>query len=87
MDEPDQFQPLMDDIFREKVRRARLQSPERKLVAGLELFEESLVRIRGGVRAQFPDFSDDEIDDEVRRRIDRVRQVQEHGFFTTELPA
>ena len=87
MDEPDQFQPLMDDIFREKVRRARLQSPERKLVAGLELFEESLVRIRGGVRAQFPDFSDDEIDAEVRRRIDRVRQVQEHGFFTTELPA
>ena len=87
VDTPNEFQPLMDDIFREKVRRARLQSPESKLVAGLDLFEESLVRIRGGVRAQFPDFSDEEIETEVRRRIDRVRQVQEHGFFTTELPA
>ena len=50
MDEPNPFQPLMDDIFREKVRRARLESPEQKLVDGLALFEEALTWMRVGVR-------------------------------------
>ena len=84
---PNEFQPLMDEIFREKVLRARRQSLEEKLVAGLDLFEESLVRMRGGIRAQFPEFTPEQVEAELYRRIARVRQVQEHGFYSTEPPA
>ena len=87
MDAPNEFQPLMDEIFRDKVLRARQQTPGEKLVEGFRLFEESLVRMRGGVRAQFPNFTDDEVEEEVCRRLARVRQVQEHGFFTNIPPS
>ena len=76
----------MDEIFREKVLRARKQSLEEKFVAGLTLFEEALVRMRGGIRAQFPRFSDEEVEAELHRRINRVRQVQQFGFFTDAPP-
>ncbi len=87
MDAPNEFQPLMDDIFRDKVRRARLQSPESKLVGGMELFEEALVRMRGGIQAQFPHFTPEQVETELSRRINRVRQVQEHGFYSATPPA
>ena len=50
MDPPNEFQPLIDEIFRAKVRWARQESPERKFMDGLELSEEALVRMRGGSR-------------------------------------
>jgi hypothetical protein len=87
MDAPNEFQPLMDEIFREKVLRARRESPEDKLVAGLDLFEEALVRMRGGIRAQFPQFTPEQVDAELYRRIARIRQVQEHGFYSSNPPA
>jgi hypothetical protein len=87
MDATTEHQPLIDEIFRDKVRHARRQSPESKFVAGLELFDEALVRMRGGIQAQFPHFSPAQVETELHRRINRVRQVQEHGFFTTTPPA
>ena len=87
MDAPNEFQPLMDEIFRDKVLRARQQSPGSKLVLGLQLFEAAVERMRGGIRAQFPNFSEEQVEAEVHRRINRVRQVQEHGFYTTTPPA
>ena len=87
MDAPNEFQPLMDEIFRDKVLRARQESPESKLVQGLELFETALLRMRGGVCAQFPHFSEEQVEGEVHRRIARVRQVQEYGFYTSTPPA
>ena len=53
MDAPNEFQPLIDEIFRDKVRWARQESPERKFMDGLELFEEALVRMRGGSRISY----------------------------------
>ena len=81
MDEPNPFQPLMDDIFREKVRRARLESPEQKLVDGLDLFEEALTWMRVGVRGQFSRHDEAQVEAEVHRRIARIRQVEEHGIY------
>ena len=86
METPNEFQPLMDEIFREKVLRARRQSLEEKLVMGLDLFEEALVRMRGGVRAEFPEFTAEQVEAELYRRLARVRQVQEHGFYRTDPP-
>lgn len=84
MDAPNEFQPLMDDIFREKVLRAR--QPDAASVSGLDLFDEVLVRMRGGVRAQFPGFTEEQVELELYRRVNRVRQIQQHGFFANAAP-
>ena len=86
MDAPNEFQPLMDEIFRDKVLRARQQTPESKLFEGIELFEDALVWMRAGIRGQFPQFDDAQVEAEVHRRIARIRQVEEYGFYQP-LPA
>jgi hypothetical protein len=86
MDASNEFQPLIDEIFREKVLRARAQSPAWKFTAGLTLFDEALVRMRGGIRAQFPECSTEQVEQELYRRIERIRQIQQHGFFTGTPP-
>jgi hypothetical protein len=84
MDAPNEFQPLMDAIFREKVLRARANRQNRTEVSGLDLFEEVADRMRGGIRSDFPQFTEAQVEAELRRRLARVRQVQEHGFYRTE---
>ena len=86
MEASNEFQPLIDEIFREKVLRARAQSPGEKFVAGLRLFENVVIRMRGGIRAQFPQFSAEEVEKELYRRIERIRQVEDHGFFQNVPP-
>ena len=81
MDAPNEFQPLMDEIFRDKVLRVRQQSPGEKLVDGFALFDEALIWMRAGVRGQFPQFDEAQVEAEVHRRIARIRQVEEHGIY------
>lgn len=81
MDSSNEFQPMIDAIFRDKVLWARQESPARKLVDGMTLFEDALVRMRGGICAQFPNFTPEQVEAELYRRIERVRQVQEYGIY------
>ena len=74
MDAPNEFQPMIDEIFRDKVRWARQESPERKFMDGLELFEEALVRMRGGIRAGVAIFAQF-----LRRRVVRRSVFAEKG--------
>ena len=78
---PDDFQPHMDDIFREKVRRARLIPPGEKMFSGLELFEEMEEGMRAGVRHQFPAADAGEVERILRERFARIRQIEEHGLY------
>jgi hypothetical protein len=77
----DDSQAMMDAIFREKVRRARQIPPSEKLFSGLELFEEVEARMRAGVRQQFPEASEEEVERRLRQRFARLRQIEEHGFY------
>lgn len=81
MEPGEEFKPLMDAIFRDKVRWARMESPERKFMDGLELFEIALERMRGGVRSEFPAYTQEEVEAEVNRRIRRIRQIEDYGFY------
>lgn len=76
-----EFQPLMDAIFREKVLRARRQSPEERFAIGLDMFEEGVAWMRDGVRMEHPDLSAEEVDARVAQRFARIRQIQEHGIY------
>jgi Arc/MetJ-type ribon-helix-helix transcriptional regulator len=77
-----EFQPLMDDIFREKVRRARAEKVEGVLsLAGFDLYASALAFIRDGVRAQLPEATEEEVRTEVERRLAIARRLDENGFY------
>ena len=80
MNEAD-IKPLADAIYADKVRRARAAPPTEKMGWGAELFAEACVRMRDGIRAQFPAFGEDEVKAMLLKRLKRLRQVEEHGIY------
>lgn len=81
-----EFQPLMDDIFREKMLRARRQSPEERFLAGIEMFEEGVAWMRDGIRMEHPELSVEEVEERIARRFARIRQIEERNLYRP-LPA
>lgn len=81
MNPTSEFQPLIDDIFREKVLRARATPPTERFMEGFELFEWSMTIMRDGVRAQHPQFTPDEIEKEINRRFAAVRRIEEQNIY------
>jgi hypothetical protein len=64
------FAELADELFQERVLRARMTSPEEKLISGEELFEYASAITLAGIRNQNPGFSDADCRRELERRLD-----------------
>ena len=47
-------QEMIDDIYRERVLRARRMTVAEKFLAGGDLFDDVCERMRAGIRSQFP---------------------------------
>jgi hypothetical protein len=62
-------QTLIDQIYREKVLRARRMSPEEKLGAAFSLFEAACEMTRAGIRAQHPDADEVRVAQLLRERL------------------
>ena len=86
MNPPNEFQPLMDDIFREKILRARRQTPEERFATGLEMFDEGVAWMRDGIRMEHPELTPEEVDAKVAQRFARIRQIEEHGLYRPVVP-
>jgi len=69
-------QELIDDIYREKVRRARATPPGEKVYAGARLFEEVCRRMVAGIRHQFPDADEQRVQDILRQRLAIARRLE-----------
>ncbi len=54
---------------RAKIKQAREMSPGMKFFAGADLFEDACLWTLAGIAAQFPNFSENERQDELRRRL------------------
>jgi len=80
MDEQ-KIKELADAIYVEKIRRARAMTPGERMEAGIELFEASLGVMRDGIRMQQPDADDDAVETILKRRLDRLRQLNDHGLY------
>jgi hypothetical protein len=65
----DDIKELAERIFRDRIVRARHMNPGEKLSAGFELFEFACGIARGGIKHQFPDADDAEVEQELRRRL------------------
>ena len=72
---------LIDDLFWEKVDRARWRSPGEKLLDGFELFEQSCHLARMGIRADHPGASEAEVEQQLREQLNRIRQLEEDGLY------
>ena len=79
----EQIAALADAIYREKVLRARGLPSEKKMGVGPQLFAEACVRMRSGIRHQFPDANEEEVERILRERLDRLSKLHEHGRFSS----
>ncbi|HUG19067.1 MAG TPA: hypothetical protein VMM56_08830 [Planctomycetaceae bacterium] len=83
------MEPLSDELYLEKVRRARAMSGEAKLLAGLQLFEFDCEVMKAGIRHQYPDADEAEVLARLRDRfaIRRRLEAQELRQLSKELPS
>lgn len=79
-------QQLIDDIFREKVLRARTMPLGQKLAVGIQLFEEGLGWMRAGIKMQHPELSPEQAHQLVHKRLARARAIEEHGIYQATQP-
>jgi hypothetical protein len=61
--------PTIDPLYIEEVLRARKMSADEKLSAGIELFEYACEVTRMGIRRQFPEASDQEVNSILDARL------------------
>ena len=74
-------QEMIDDIYRERVLRARRMTVAEKFLAGGDLFDDVCERMRAGIRSQFPHEADAGVNRILKQRLARLRQVEEHGIY------
>lgn len=68
---------LADQLYRERVLRARRMSIEEKSWLGAQLFEEVCERMADGLRNEHPEADEAQIRHLLRERLRRLRQVRE----------
>jgi hypothetical protein len=67
---------LIDELYREEVRRAREMSPEEKLLAGAELFDMACQVTTAGIRHQHPGIDDARVRQILGERIALLRRLE-----------
>ena len=67
---------LADDIYRERIRRARRTPMEQKIQAGGDLFEEVCQRMADGLRHENPGADEQTIQELLRRRLALLRRLE-----------
>jgi len=64
-----EFQPLIDELYREEVVGARRMSLENKFLLGESLFFSACEVTLAGIRHQNPDFNEEQCQAELKRRL------------------
>jgi len=68
---------LADEIFRERILRARRTPPEDKLLEGARLFDMSCRITADGIRNQYPDADEQRVQEILAERIALGRRLEE----------
>jgi hypothetical protein len=72
---------LQDSVFLTKVARARRTSMAEKILDGPRLFDQSCEVMRGGIRSENPEFTPEQVEQELRRRLAIARKIDEAGLY------
>jgi hypothetical protein len=65
---------LIDQLYRERVEKARRMSAEDKFFGGARLFDRSCRIMADGVRSQFPGVHERRVQEILRERLNLIRQ-------------
>ena len=79
---PDPAPAIQAAAFREKVRRARSTPMDVKLLNGVRLFDLNCEFMRAGIRVDFPEFTAEQVEREVRRRLAIARRLSDAGIYS-----
>ncbi len=82
----DQMVALQQSIQRGKAATASKQSVGEKLFSGLELFRNQAVLWRGMIAGMNPQWSSEQVDVEVQRRLKIKERLDDAGLYVSELP-
>lgn len=70
------YAALAEEIYRERVERARKMPPEEKILAGQQLFEAACEITLAGMRQQFPGHTEEHYRELLRERLAERRKRQ-----------
>lgn len=76
-----EFQPLADALYRERVLRARRTPPEERILDGIRLYDQAVERMRLGVQLQHPDAGPEDIERLLIQRIRKLWSLSDHGCY------
>jgi hypothetical protein len=76
-----EIKALQDSIFLSKVARARRTPINERLADGPLLFDECCQIMRAGIRGQFPDFTEEQVDSEFRRRLAIGKRLSDGNIY------
>jgi hypothetical protein len=85
-DNPAALKELQDAIYRDRILRAREMSSEARFESGIEQTNSAMTRILEGAMWQTGIADVREGWAEVRRRMQRISQVRDQGFYVTSPP-
>lgn len=74
---------LIEDIFRQRVLRARLESPEEKLLGGPRLFDMCCRIVADGIRNQYPDADEQRVQEILAQRIALMRRLEQCSWIAS----
>lgn len=74
-------QQLMKSIFISKAMTARSRSMGEKMLDGPRLFDDGCQIMKSGIRFQFPHFTEEQVQVELRRRLVIGRLIAEKGIY------
>jgi hypothetical protein len=76
MTDMDDTKQMADQVFRQRVLRARAMSPEEKFAAGPRLFEYASEITLGGIRNQHPDADESEVRQIFSERLSLRKRIE-----------
>lgn len=87
-DDVNEFQPLIDQLYREEILRARKQTPQERVRGAFEIAPFANAMMYAGIRRQHPEADEAELLRLARERIAKVRRINEWKIFcSAEAPS
>ena len=68
---------LIDQLYRERVEAARRMSPADKLMAGSRLFDRSCKIMGDGIRDEYPDADESQVQEILHERLALARRLEQ----------
>ncbi len=78
---PAEIDALKQSIQLSRIERAKAMPRDVKLLEGARLFDMARARMLDGIRNQFPAWTEEQVCQEFRRRLDIQRRREEHGIY------